>query len=100
MTVLFATACHHTQKIAKSTTASKTQIPTTPPIADVPSALDEKAQGLLKHPKNNELPFTELALKLKTVTSPELNQSFTTNIRWKKMRKSGYLCSLLESKVF
>lgn len=96
LTVLLATACHHTQKIAKSTTASKTQIPTTPPITDVPSALDEKAQGLLKHLKNNELPFTELALKLKTkVTSPELNQSFTTNIRWKKNEKIWMSMSII-----
>jgi hypothetical protein len=91
-----ATACHHTKKITKTTTTSKAQIPTTPSLKETSTIVDEKAQALLMHLKKNELQFTELAIKLKTkVTSPELNQSFTTNIRWKKNEKIWLSMSII-----
>jgi len=96
LAVFLATACHHTKKIAKTTTTSKTQIPTTPSLKETPTIVDGKAQALLKHLKDNELQFTELAIKLKTkVTSPELTQSFTTNIRWKKNEKIWLSMSII-----
>jgi hypothetical protein len=46
--------------------------------------------------KSNELPFSELAAKMKTkVSSPSLNQSFTTNIRWKKGEKIWMSMSII-----
>ncbi len=66
--------------------------PTIPPKVQA----DTKADALLKHLKSNELPFQELALKLKTkVASPNLNQSFTTNIRWKKHEKIWMSMSII-----
>src|SRR4051812_24186526 len=74
--------CHHPKSISKTTTTNPvTQNPVVKPI-------DANVYDLIHQLKNNQIVFTELAAKLKTkVSSPSLNQSFTTNIRWKKGEK-------------
>lgn len=90
MIVLLPSACHRTKTITKSPSPIKQEVLTTAP------PVDAKADALLKQLKNNELPFSELALKLKTkVSSPDLNQSFTTNIRWKKHEKIWMSMSII-----
>ena len=82
---VFLVSCHHTKTITKTDTTK----PLTP-------AIDANVQAVFTHLKNNELPFTELSAKLKTkVTSPTLNQSFTTNIRWKKGEKIWLSMSII-----
>src|SRR4051812_9820568 len=73
--------CHHPKTISKTdTTNTVTQNPNA-----VVKPIDAKVYALISQLKGNQILFTELAAKLKTkVSSPSLNQSFTTNIRWKK----------------
>lgn len=76
---LFLVGCHHPKTISK-TDATNGVTPNT-----VVKPIDAKVYALLSQLKSNQILFTELAAKLKTkVSSPSLNQSFTTNIRWKK----------------
>ena len=89
MSVIFLSSCHHTKTI------TKTDIPTKIPASVLPK-IDANVQTLLKQLRNNELPFKEISAKLKTkVTSPNLNQSFTTNIRWKKGEKIWLSMSII-----
>ena len=88
--LLVLAGCHHPKNISKTVVQkAATQNQVTKPI-------DAKVQTLLKLLKNNEPVFKELAAKLKTkVSSPELNQSFTTNIRWKKGEKIWLSMSII-----
>jgi len=88
--LLLLSSCH------RSKTISKTEIPVPPAPVAVTPAVDPNVQALLKQLKTNEIPFKELAAKLKTkVSSPDLNQSFTTNIRWKKGEKIWLSMSII-----
>ncbi len=88
--LLALSGCHHTKSVTKSVVTQTQETPILTP------AVDGNVSSLLKHLKNNELPFTELAAKMKTkVSSPNLNQSFTTNIRWKKGEKIWLSMSII-----
>lgn len=85
-------SCRHSKTVVKT---DKTAVTPVKPLIVQPS-VDGNVQALLKHVKNNELPFKELSAKLKTkVSSPSLNQSFTTNIRWKKGEKIWLSMSII-----
>ncbi len=89
--VILLGSCHRSKTTAKTDT-----IQTPQPVVVVPPVTDANAQALLKQLNNNKLPFKELAAKLKTkVSSPDLNQSFTTNIRWKKGEKIWLSMSII-----
>ncbi len=91
--VCILSACHRNKQIAGTVTPP---VNTTPPPVAVTAAVDPNVSKMLAHIKNNELPFSELAAKLKTkVSSPSLNQSFTTNIRWKKNEKIWMSMSII-----
>lgn len=88
--LLLFVACKHTKVISTSPTSQKTIINSTNSNADV------KALELLAKIKKDELPFQELSAKMKTkITSNTLNQSFTTNIRWKKGEKIWMSMSII-----
>ena len=88
--LLLLSSCH------RSKTITKTEIPVPLAPVVVTPAVDPNVQALLKQLKTNEIPFKELAAKLKTkVSSPDLNQSFTTNIRWKKGEKIWLSMSII-----
>ena len=88
LVLLFAVSlgsCHRTKTVAKTETQPPTTTPSQTPVVVVP-VIDANVQSLLKSLNKNELQFKEVAAKLKNkVTSPDLNQSFTTNIRCKKV---------------
>lgn len=94
--VLFLDGCHRRKTIAKTdttdtNTSSNTVKPTVPSVV-----LDPNVQAIFTNLKSNELPFKELSAKLKTkVISASLNQSFTTNIRWKKGEKIWLSMSII-----
>ena len=91
-TVGLLVSCRHSKTVVKTDTTAVTPVK---PLIVQPS-VDGNVQALLKHVKNNELPFKELSAKLKTkVSSPSLNQSFTTNIRWKKGEKIWLSMSII-----
>ncbi len=82
--------CHRTKSITKTVIT-----PIQKPEAVLP-VLDANAQIILEQLKSNELSFKEIVAKLKTkVSSPSLNQSFTTNIRWKKGEKIWLSMSII-----
>jgi hypothetical protein len=84
--------CHNTKKIKKSDT---TQV-TTPTVPVPATNVNANVQQMLTLMQKNELQFKELTAKLKTkVSSPDLNQSFTTNIRWKKGEKIWLSMSII-----
>ena len=95
--LIFTTlSCHHIKNVSKS---SKTTT-TAPSSAQSPiqnfQKADEKAEALLKQLNQNIITFNELAIKLKTkINSSEINQSFTTNIRWKKNEKIWLSMSII-----
>ncbi len=90
--LLIISGCSHTKRTAttpRPPAATATQKPAVTPI-------DANVVVLLKGLKSNELPFQELTAKMKTkVSSPTLNQSFTTNIRWKKGEKIWLSMSII-----
>jgi len=91
LATLFLDGCHHTKTVTKTDTTA-----TTPKPVVVTPTIDANVQAIFTHLKNNELPFKELSAKLKTkVVSPSLNQSFTTNIRWKKGEKIWLSMSII-----
>ena len=98
LVLLFAVSlgsCHRTKTVAKTETQLPTPTPSQTPVVMVP-VIDANVQSLLKSLNKNELQFKEVAAKLKTkVTSPDLNQSFTTNIRWKKGEKIWLSMSII-----
>lgn len=90
LVVCFIASCHHSKTITKTDTITPPK-----PVVLLP-AIDANVQAFFKQIKNNELPFKELSAKLKTkVSSPSLNQSFTTNIRWKKHEKIWLSMSII-----
>ena len=97
--IMILSACKHTQK-AKKTTAQEPTTTTQPtpiqtPIKIAPAA-DVNALALMKHVQSNVLPFKELSAKMKTkMVSSTINQSFTTNIRWKKGEKIWLSMSII-----
>ena len=94
LAITIISGCHHTKKIKKSDTSQTTT--TTPTVTTPISTVDANVQQMLTSLKKNELEFKELTAKLKTkVSSPELNQSFTTNIRWKKGEKIWLSMSII-----
>jgi len=95
MAAFVFTACHHTKKAAKTTSGTTVTADSTKSVATQPN-IDKNVQDVLTTIKNNELPFKELSAKLKTkVVSSSLNQSFTTNIRWKKGEKIWLSMSII-----
>lgn len=88
--VFAVSACHHPKNISKTEPAKTViQNPVVKPI-------DSKVRLLLKQLKNQEPEFKELAAKLKArVASSSINQSFTTNIRWKKGEKIWLSMSII-----
>ena len=98
LVLLFAVSlgsCHRTKTVVKTETQPQTPTPSQTPVVLVP-VIDANVQSLLKSLNKNELQFKEVAAKLKTkVTSPDLNQSFTTNIRWKKGEKIWLSMSII-----
>lgn len=94
ITVLFLAGCKHSKKIV-GTKTEPVQETVTIPVVTQPG-VDANVQALMKQAKSNELPFKELSAKMKTkVTSSSLNQSFTTNIRWKKGEKIWLSMSII-----
>ncbi|MBK9330661.1 MAG: DUF4292 domain-containing protein [Sphingobacteriales bacterium] len=90
--ILVITGCSQTKRTA--TTPLKPLPPATQKPAVTP--IDANVMALLKELKSNELPFQELSARMKTkVSSPTLNQSFTTNIRWKKGEKIWLSMSII-----
>lgn len=90
--LLITVGCRHTKKSAS------TVLPPPPATVQQPAQtpIDSNVTKLLKQLKSNELTFTELSAKLKTkVTSATINQSFTTNIRWKKGEKIWMSMSII-----
>src|SRR5947208_3208002 len=86
--IIFITSCHHPKSISTTTTSPSGKTQT--------GKIDGNAKALLQHLKNNELQFSELTARMKTkVSSPSLNQSFTTNIRWKKGEKIWMSMSII-----
>lgn len=95
--LIFTTlSCHHTKNVSKSSKTTTTAPSSAqPPIQNFQKA-DEKAEALLKQLNQNIITFNELAIKLKTkINSSEINQSFTTNIRWKKNEKIWLSMSII-----
>jgi len=90
--LLLISGCSHTKRTAITPVkpaATAAQKPAVTPI-------DANVVALLKGLKANELSFQELTAKMKTkVSSPTLNQSFTTNIRWKKGEKIWLSMSII-----
>ncbi len=96
--ILFLDGCHHTKTITQTDTTNTTTNTSTNTVKPaVPSVvLDPNVQAIFTNLKSNELPFKELSAKLKTkVISASLNQSFTTNIRWKKGEKIWLSMSII-----
>jgi hypothetical protein len=92
--ITIISGCHHAKKTKKSDTSQTTT--TTPTVSSTISSVDANVQQVLTNLKKNELNFTELTAKMKTkVTSPDLKQSFTTNIRWKKGEKIWLSMSII-----
>lgn len=94
--ILPTSSCHRTKSVTKTSTpeAPAPQV-TTPPATQFHKA-DSKVEAILKQLHNNVISFDEIALKLKTkINSSELNQSFTTNIRWKKNEKIWMSMSII-----
>ena len=86
--VFILNSCHRKNSISKTETTGTTIVQPTKPLTPFTATIDPNVKALLTQLKNNEINFKELSLKLKTkVSSPDLNQSFTTNIRWKKNEK-------------
>lgn len=82
--------CHHPKGITKSGTEQADQ------QSNPQKPIDSNVLLLLKQLKSNEPVFSALAGKMKTkVSSPNLNQSFTTNIRWKKGEKIWLSMSII-----
>lgn len=99
--VLFSVAfsgCKHRKEIAKTLVKQDTLPvvkPTPENVAPVKTTDPNVAKTLLQLQKN-ELAFKELSARLKTkVKSPDLNQTFTTNIRWKKGEKIWMSMSII-----
>lgn len=96
--LLLLPACHRNKKIKKTDEIVSVPIKPIAPTPTIPTPIkiDAAVSSLLAKVNNNEIVFKELALKLKTkVTSPDLNQSFTTNIRWKKNEKIWLSMSII-----
>jgi len=96
--VLVVVACKHTKKVASTTPTTTTTTPktTTPTVVQPTPVVDAKANNVLNKIKLNELNFKEMSAKMKTkVNSSALNQSFTTNIRWKKGEKIWMSMSII-----
>ena len=96
--LLLLPACHRNKKIKKTDEIVSVPIKPIAPTPTIPTPIkiDAAVSSLLANVNNNEIVFKELALKLKTkVTSPDLNQSFTTNIRWKKNEKIWLSMSII-----
>lgn len=96
--VLVVVACKHTKKVASTTPTTTTTTPktTTPTVVQPTPVVDAKADNVLNKIKLNELNFKEMSAKMKTkVNSSALNQSFTTNIRWKKGEKIWMSMSII-----
>jgi len=92
-------ACKHSKKITSTPTKQDT-ISTTKTQTSIPEKItpkiDANAFALMKFVKANELPFNELSAKMKTkISSSSINQSFTTNIRWKKGEKIWLSMSII-----
>ncbi len=96
--MMILSACKHTQKAKKTTAQEPATTQPTPiqtPIKIAPAA-DVNALALIKQVHSNALPFKELSAKMKTkMASSTINQSFTTNIRWKKGEKIWLSMSII-----
>ncbi len=97
-TLLFLVAAFllHGCRSPQTTTVGKQEkspVPqTTPPL----TIKDTNAARMMQQLRDNSIHFSELTARLKTkVSSPELNQSFTTNIRWKKGEKIWLSMSII-----
>jgi hypothetical protein len=85
----FISGCHHPKNMSESSKA-------TPSISPSPEISDPGIRALLTQLRNSEPSFREMSARMKTkVTSPSLNQSFTTNIRWKKGEKIWMSMSII-----
>jgi hypothetical protein len=92
LSILTFSACRQTKQITSTAPAPKTSAQQKPILTPV----DSNVLKLFTQLKSNELSFKELSAKLKTkVSSPTLNQSFTTNIRWKKGEKIWMSMSII-----
>jgi len=95
---LFLDGCHRSKSTIKTDADTTTTTIISPPAKPTVSAVvtDPNVKAIFTNLKNNELPFKELSAKLKTkVISASLNQSFTTNIRWKKGEKIWLSMSII-----
>lgn len=94
--IFILNSCHRKNSISKTETTGTTIVQPAKPLTPVAATIDPNVKALLTQLKNNEINFKELSLKLKTkVSSPDLNQSFTTNIRWKKNEKIWLSMSII-----
>lgn len=81
--------CHHPRSVSKTKAGKLPEMGAVHP-------LDAKVEQLFAKLHDDRLAFSELAAKLKTrVASPSMNQSFTTNIRWKKGEKIWMSMSII-----
>lgn len=95
-TVLLS-GCKHRKEIAKTPQKQDTIAVVKPPMQPTPAKnIDPNVAKTLQQLQKNQLVFKELSARLKTkVKSPDLNQSFTTNIRWKKGEKIWLSMSII-----
>ena len=93
ISVIMIAGCHHSKKLKKTEPINTPAVLN--PVVSVP-VTDPNVLAAFTHLKNNEIVFKELSAKLKTkVISSNLNQSFTTNIRWKKGEKIWLSMSII-----
>ena len=86
--ILLTSACHDINRLSKDHKVNKETIAGKP--------LDDKAQQFITHLQANQPNFTEVAARMKTkLSTPTINQSFTTNIRWKKGEKIWMSMSII-----
>lgn len=93
--IIIMVSCRHTKQQKNTSTTTTISTTTTTPTTTA-IVKDVKAQAILGKIKANELNFKEMSAKMKTkVNSSLLNQSFTTNIRWKKGEKIWLSMSII-----
>ena len=94
---VFLSGCKHRKEIAKTPQKQDTLATVKPPMQPTPAKnIDPNVAKTLQLLQKNQLVFKELSARLKTkVKSPDLNQSFPTNIRWKKGEKLWLSMSII-----
>lgn len=93
--LIMISGCKHRKEIAQTSTLKTDTIAIVKPQVVTPN-IDANVAKTLTNLKKNQLEFKELSARLKTkVHSPDLNQTFTTNIRWKKGEKIWLSMSII-----